>query len=56
MLFNFIKENENFEEQRLRLTTLKAYTILYKGVKKNTIPTQTMRLDLQIPQNIPDFC
>lgn len=56
MLLNFVKEIENSGEQRLRLTTIKAYTILYNGVKKITVPTQPVHLDLNIKSILPSYC
>lgn len=56
MLLNFIKEIESSGEQRLRLTTIKAYTILYNGVKKITIPMEPINLDLQIKTILPNYC
>lgn len=56
ILLNFIKEIESLGEQRLRLTIIKAYTILYNGVKKTTIPNKPVNVDLNIKSITPNYC
>lgn len=56
ILLNFIKDIESLGEQRLRLTTIKAYTILYNGVRKITIPHKPVNVDLNIKSIQPNYC
>lgn len=56
MLLNFIKENEILGEQRLRLTNIKAYTILYNGVKKIALKPKPFNVDLNIESILPNYC